>query len=244
MKIGAIIEARMASTRLPGKVLIPIEKKLVIEHLFDRLRHVSLLDDIIVATTTNKLDDQIEDVCRCNDVNFYRGSEEDVMSRVYEASKHFHVDIIVSITADCPLLDPEIVSQCISLFVNNICDYASNTDVRSFPDGMDVQVYYRTTLENSLRLTDDILDHEHVTLHIRKHPELFSIIHFVAPPSLTWPELAVTLDEIPDLQLIEILIKRLGTCNSIFGCREIIELIRSDMQLYELNSDVKRKGDT
>lgn len=244
MKIIATIEARMTSSRLPGKVLLEAAGAPMLAHLVRRLRSVPSLHGIVLATTVNPTDDVLEDFARTVGIGCHRGSEEDVMLRVIGASRSADADVIVEITGDCPIIDSQVVELVIRSYLNNAADYVSNAHVRSYPDGMDVQVFRRETLERSAAMTSDALDHEHVTLHIRNHPELFRPVHVVAPPDLHWPELGLTLDEPGDYALLRHVIEKLGASNPLFGCGQVLALLRAEPKLLELNRGVMRKGDT
>lgn len=244
MKIIATIEARMTSSRLPGKVLLEAAGEPMLAHLVRRLRAVPSLHGIVLATTINPTDDVLEDFARQAGIGCHRGSEDDVMLRVIGAARSANADVIVEITGDCPIIDPEVVELVIRSYLHNTAAYVSNAHVRSYPDGMDVQVFKRETLERSAALTEDALDHEHVTLHIRNHPEIFPAVHVVAPPGLHWPELGLTLDEPGDYALLKHLIETLGPSNPLFGCGSVLSLLRANPKLLELNRGVLRKGDT
>ena len=123
------------------------------------------------------------------------------MERVMKAGKYFKIDIVVGITGDCPLLDHNLISLCLNTYLNNKADYVSNANLRSYPDGMDVQVYSINSLKKSYRMTKSKEDREHVTLHIRNNPMIFSHIHLIAPPDIHWPHLGLTLDELDDYKL-------------------------------------------
>jgi len=242
MKIVATIEARMTSSRMPGKVLLPAAGKPMLEHLINRLQSVPSLDGIVTATTTNRADDELENQSYKLGVGCYRGSEHDVMTRVIEAAESAGADVVVAITGDCPIIDPQIVEQTIRVFIANNADYVSNGHVRSYPDGMDTQVFRLETLKRSAAMTRDPLDHEHVTLHIRNHPEIFSHIHLVAPPELHWPELGLTLDEPRDYELLTKVIEYFETKNPLFGCRDVVQLLRQMPDWVAINDGVVRKG--
>jgi spore coat polysaccharide biosynthesis protein SpsF len=241
-KIIATIEARMTSTRLPGKVLLPAGGKPMLKHLVDRLRQVKSLQAIVLATTVNRADDCLEGFARKEDIACFRGSEEDVMGRVIGAADSVQADIVVEITGDCPVIDPFIVEQTIQMFRHNTCEFASNSLIRSYPDGMDTQVFALETLKRSAALTNDPLDREHVTLHICNHPDLFRHVTLVAPPDLYWPELGLTLDERDDYELLKNLIEYFGPSKSYFSCREIIKLLRTRPEWVAINRGVRRKG--
>ncbi|MDD1664201.1 MAG: glycosyltransferase family protein, partial [Methanomicrobiales archaeon] len=175
MKTAAIIEARMTSTRLPGKVLLPVLGRPLLDHLIERLKRARTLDQIIVATTTNATDDPVEALARNLGCGCFRGSEEDVLERVLSAAHRFGVDLIVEITGDCPLMDPAIVDILVETYRLNRYDYVSNVLERTYPRGMDTQVFPTKVLDEVARLTDDPVDHEHVSLYIYNHPERFSL---------------------------------------------------------------------
>ena len=244
MKIVATIEARMTSSRLPGKVLLPVLGKPMLQHLLERLRAVPSLNDIVLATTTNATDDVLVAFAESQGLRVYCGSEDDVMSRVIGAAEFAAADIVVEITGDCPIIDPDIVEQTIRMFLNHDADYVSNGAIRSYPDGMDTQVFRLDTLKRSAAMTDDTLDREHVTLHIRNHPEIFRKMHLIAPPSLHWPELGLTLDEEADYRFLCKIIETLGPSNPLFGCQEVLALLRQHSEWVEINQAVVRKGDT
>ena len=243
MKIVAIIEARMTSSRLPGKVLMEVLDKPILHYLVSRLKRVQLLDEIVLATTTNSTDDSLVEFANNENIKCYRGSEDDVMARVVGAAESVDADLIVEITGDCPIIDPNIVEQVIQTYINNNVDYVSNAHVRSYPDGMDVQVFSLNVLKKSLNMTDDILDHEHVTLHIRNHPELFSHLNLIAPKKLWWPELGLTLDEKSDFELLKKIMEYFSD-NISFDCYEVVKLLRERPDLVSINQKVVRKGDT
>jgi len=244
MKIIATIEARMTSRRLPGKVLLPASGKPMLEHLGNRLKAVPSLDGIVLATTTNETDDELIEFSKKMGITCYRGSEDDVMTRVIGAAESAGADVIVEITGDCPIIDPQSVEQTIRVFNANQIDYVSNGHVRSYPDGMDTQVFRLETLKLSAAMTNDALDHEHVTLHIRSHPEIFSNLNLVAPPETHWPELGLTLDEPKDYDLLKKIIDHFEPTNLLFSCRDVVQLLRQRPDWVAINQAVIRKGDT
>jgi spore coat polysaccharide biosynthesis protein SpsF len=244
MNIIATIEARMTSSRLPGKVLLPAAGKPMLQHLVNRLRAVPSINGIVLATTINKTDDELEEFSKRVGIGCYRGSENDVMARVIGAGESAGADVIVEITGDCPIIDPQIVEQTIRVFNSNRADYVSNAHIRSFPDGMDVQVFRLETLKRSATMTDNKLDHEHVTLHIRNCPEVFTQFHLVAPPETHWPELGLTLDEPKDYELLKKIIEHFEMTSPLFSCRDIVELLKQRPDWVAINQAVVRKGNT
>lgn len=234
----------MTSSRLPGKVLLPALGQPMLHHLFNRLRAVPSIDDIILATTINAADDILVEFSNGEGVTAYRGSEQDVMARVIGAAEVGGADVIVEITGDCPIIDPDIVEQTVQMFLNNDAAYVSNAHIRSYPDGMDTQVFRLETLKRSAAMTDHPLDHEHVSLHMRNHPELFPQVHLVAPPSLWWPDLGLTLDEEADYRLLKQIIETLGPDDPLFSCHDVILLLRRNPEWVDINRAVVRKGDS
>ncbi len=242
MKIVATIEARMTSSRLPGKVLLEADGLPMLGHLIGRLKKVPSLDAIVVATTVNSQDDVLAAYAASQGVACFRGSEEDVMSRVIGAAESVQADIVVEITGDCPIIDPQVVEQTVRLFLNNPCAYASNVQVRSYPVGMDTQVFRLDTLKKSFAMTAERLDREHVSRHMRLNPDIFPQLHLVASPDMDWPELGLTLDERADYELLKKIIEYFAP-NRLFGCREVIRLLEDvHPEWVELNRTVRRKG--
>ena len=234
----------MTSSRLPGKVLLPALGQPMLHHLFNRLRAVPSIDEIVLATTVNATDDVLVEFAAGEGIAAYRGSEQDVMMRVAGAAESAEADVIVEITGDCPIIDPDIVEQTIQMYLHHDAAYVSNAHVRSHPDGMDTQIFRLETLKRSAAMTDHPLDREHVSLHMRNHPELFPKVHLVAPPSLWWPELGLTLDEEADYRLLKQIIETLGPVDPLFGCLEVIRLLKRNPEWVNINRAVVRKGDT
>ena len=233
----------MTSSRLPGKVMLPVVGKPMLEHLFCRLQAVPSLDGIVLATTTNPVDDVLVTLADHLGIMVFRGSEENVLERVIGAAEIAKADVVVEITGDCPIIDPDIVEQTIQMFLHHEVDYVSNCDIRSYPDGMDTQVFSLDVLKRSAAMTRDRLDQEHVTLPIRRHPNIFSKVHLIAPPSLYWPDLGLTLDEKDDYLFIKMIFDEIGDENVLFGCGDILNLLRHKPELLAINREVRRKGD-
>ena len=239
----ATIEARMTSSRLPGKVLLEANGKPLLSHLIGRLKSVQSIDVICLATTTNVTDDILAKFALDEGISLFRGSEDNVLSRVVGAAESVGADVIVEITGDCPIIDPDIIEQAIQTYHKNKLDYVSNVKILSYPVGMDVQVFSLAVLKRSESMTSDVLDLEHVASHIRRNPEIFSHLNMVAPPSLHWPELGLTLDEQGDYLLIKKIIEYFGNENELFSCSEVVALLRSNADWISINSHVVRKGD-
>lgn len=240
--VVAIVEARMTSSRLPGKHMLLANGKPMIEHLINRLKQVPSLDEIVMATTVNETDEPLVVLAKKLDIACFRGSEEDVMSRVIGAADSVNADIIAEITGDCVIIDPLVVEQSIQMFLSNKCAYLNNAAISSYPGGMNTQVYELKSLKKTASMTEDPLDHEHVTSHIFRNPDLFPPLYLVAPPDLHWPELKLELDESVDYELLRRIIEYFGDENPYFSCKEVIELLRAKPDWVKINSNVERKG--
>ena len=240
-RIAATVECRMGSSRLPGKVLMRACGKPMLELLAERLAKIPQVDAIVLATTTAPGDDPIVELAGKLGLACFRGSEEDVLSRVLGAARSAEADLILEITGDCPLNDPEIAGQVIDLYLRNDCDYASNVDPLTFPIGMDAQVFSTELLALADREGQTQEDREHVSWFIRKNPERFRKLHLPAPLTLHWPELAVTLDEKEDFELIKRIFEELYPKDPDFSCYDILRLLREKPELLEINKNIVRK---
>ena len=233
-KTVAIIQARMASTRLPGKVLQDIAGKPMLQRVADRVRRAKLLDQVVVATSENPSDDLIENFCKANGVDCFRGSEEDVLDRYFQAALRFQADVIVRVTADCPLIDPEIIEKVVVTFRNGAFDYVSNFLHRSFPDGLDTEVFSHLTLTRAWREARWKSEREHVTSYIYRHPELFQLGNVTSPNNDS--DLRWTVDRPQDLEFVRAIYQMLR--ERPFGMDDVLALLRQDPQLQELNSGI------
>lgn len=240
MRIVATIEARMLSTRLPGKVLLPILGRPMLELMIERLRRVPQLDAIVIATTSDPSCDPIEELAQRVGVGCFRGSEDDVLERVLFAARSAQADVIVELTADCPLIDPELTTQAIAAFQSADVDYASNCLQEPFPRGLDVQVFSMAVLEEVARLTKDPSDREHVSLYIYEHPERYRLLGVPAGPAEA-ADLRLTVDTPADFELVTRIFERLYPVNPHFGLKEILELFCQQPELRRMNADVQQK---
>ncbi|MBI2644468.1 MAG: glycosyltransferase family protein [Candidatus Wildermuthbacteria bacterium] len=234
--VGAIIQARMGATRLPGKVLKILGDKPVLEHVIERVKRVPSCDKIVLATTTGQDNDALEKLGRNLGVDVYRGSEKDVLDRYYQAAKQFNIDIIVRITADCPCLDPQIVQETIDLYRKSNYDHVSNVQPPSLPDGLDAEVFSFQALEKAWREARDPLEREHVSLYLVRHPELFSHGNYVYPQDFS--HLRLTLDEEADYLLLQEVFRELYPSNPWFGLQEIAQLFTRRPELININQHV------
>jgi spore coat polysaccharide biosynthesis protein SpsF (cytidylyltransferase family) len=217
LKTMLITQARTGSTRLPGKVLLEINGKSLLQIHLDRLKQCTKISEIIVATTINKEDQIIFDRAVSWGFESYRGSESDVLDRFYQAVKDKNADWIVRVTSDCPLIDPELVDQVVAFAQENDCDYASNGLIENYPDGQDIEVFKFSALQLAWKNAKLNSEREHVTPYIRNHSdfnngEIFTALNFVCPEDFS--TIRMTVDEPADFDLIKILIDNLGTKES------------------------------
>ncbi|MEM1689053.1 MAG: glycosyltransferase family protein [Candidatus Hadarchaeales archaeon] len=235
-KTVAIIQARVGSTRLPGKVLKEICGKPMLWYVIERVKRAKLINEIVVATTTNAEDDEIVKIAEQCRVKTFRGSEDDVLDRYYRAAKEFKADVVVRITADCPLIDPEIVDKTVEFFLKGDFDYVSNTVRPTFPDGLDVEVFSFDALKKAWENATKLSEREHVTPYIRKHPEKFKIGSFEAEHDLS--HLRWTVDREEDLRFVREVYERIG--KEIFHMQDVLELLKEHPELAEINRGIKR----
>ena len=240
----AIVQARMGSSRLPGKVMLDICGKPVLWHIVERLKRSKRIDEIIIATSENIENDRIREFCIEESISNYSGCENDVLDRFYQANKIIAIgneDSIVRITADCPLIDPEIIDRVIEMHKDKKADYTSNVIKPSFPDGLDCEVMGFSALTDSWINAKLKSEREHVTLYIKNHPELFhieSLENDVNLSSLRW-----TLDEPEDYILIKEIYKNLYKDTKGFVTADIINLIDNNPALKTINSmHVRNEG--
>jgi spore coat polysaccharide biosynthesis protein SpsF len=236
MRMVAIIQARMTSTRLPGKIMMDIAGRPLIDHVVKRAQQAQTLDLVTVATTDCLADDRVEQYCSEASIPCFRGSEEDVLDRYYRAALHFKADVIVRLTADCPLMDPAVVDQLVRTFRRGDYDYVSNTIEPTYPDGLDAEVFGRHALERTWREARLKSDRGHVTPYIRKHPELFRLKNVRYTEDLSafrW-----TVDEPKDLELVRTVYSHFGLMP--FGMPEVLEFLRKNPELGRLNAGIGR----
>lgn len=240
-RFKATIEARMTSSRLPGKVLALVEGKPVLELMIERLRYVREIDGIVIATTFNSTDDPVEALGKRLGVDVFRGSEEDVLGRLVQATRVHKVETLVQLTGDCPLIDPKVVSRVIQHYLSAGVDYVSNALTRSYPIGMDTQVYAASVLHDVVTRVDQPRFREHPSLYIYKHPQRYSLSNVQAPPSETRPELRLTLDTPEDLAVIRKVFAELYPNRTDFSVAEMIAYLEANPDIARINASVKHR---
>lgn len=235
-KVVASIEARMTSTRLPGKVLADVAGRPALTRLLARLRRCTTLDDIVLATTVNPADDVLVDWAQREGVAVFRGSEDDVLGRVVAAQHSRQGEIVVEICGDCILTDPQIVDLGVTTFLAHDCALVSNNFEPGYPQGIAVDVARLTDLEAVARTVEDPVAHEHVLLYLFEHPEQYPAIHLQPPAVWRDPELRTQLDYPEDLRFIDAVYQRLEPRHGDdFGIRELLALVAREPALREIN---------
>lgn len=241
-KVVATIEARMSSTRLPNKVMLPILGRPLLERLIERVKRSELVDEIVIAATVNPADDPIIKLAKKVKIGWYRGSEDDVLERVLEAAKKYQGDIIVELTGDCPLIDPTQIDEGVNLLKKGSYDYVANsTIVQTVPRGFDVQVFPTAILQKVAQLTDDPYDHEHVSLYIYEHPKKFSLKVFGPSKKERRIDLRLTVDVEKDLELVRRIFRLLYVKKPNFSYQDVIDLFKTYSGLKKINKGVEHK---
>jgi spore coat polysaccharide biosynthesis protein SpsF (cytidylyltransferase family) len=239
MKTVAIIQARMSSTRLPHKVLMDLGGQTVLARVIRRLSRSRMVSVFIVATTDLQVDDAIVRECQILGVSCFRGSEHDVLDRFYRAAQAVYAGSVVRITSDCPLIDAELVDDTVQIFEEQQADYASNVFPRTYPRGLDAEVFTMAALDRVWRQARAPHQREHVTPYFYEHPESFRLAF--ARSEADYSTYRWTLDTAEDLELLRSIYARFGNHDN-FGWREVVTLMEREPELAELNTHVIQKS--
>jgi spore coat polysaccharide biosynthesis protein SpsF (cytidylyltransferase family) len=237
MTTVAIIQVRMTSSRLPGKVLAMVAGQPLLYHVVRRARRARTLDMVVVATTDGPADDGVARLCEDSSVPYFRGSEDDVLDRYYQAANAFKADVIVRLTADCPLLDPAVIDKVVREFQSGSYDYVSNTIIPTYPDGLDTEVFLHSTLKRAWQEARLKSEREHVTPYIWKQPALFRLLNVENEPDLS--ALRWTVDEPQDLEFVRRVYSCMGSVPD-FGMQEVLDLLHSHPELKDVNAGFER----
>ncbi len=240
MKKVCIVQTRMGSTRLSGKVMKDLCGKPVIWHVIDRLKRCNNIDLIVIATTTNEQDNIIEEYVKALDdekIKIYRGSEDDVLTRYFEAAERENADLIIRVTSDCPLIDPEITDRIIEAAVKSQT-YTSNVGLRTFPRGFDTEVFTFQLLKDAFENAETAVEREHVTPYIKEKTKDVAVnISNINDYSLhRW-----TLDTEEDYTLIRKIYEKLWPNNREFLLKDILDLFKKEPELFQINAHIQQK---
>jgi spore coat polysaccharide biosynthesis protein SpsF len=239
LRVVAIIQARMGSTRLPGKVLRDIRGASMLARVVNRARKSNLLDEILVATTTEPHDDSIVAACQFLGTPVFRGSQEDVLDRYYRAAVAYKAEAVVRITSDCPLIDSEIVDRVVRSFLEENPDYASNTLIRSYPRGLDAEVMTMAALTKAWGQSRELYHRVHVTPYIYQNPSLFRLLPVKGEEDFS--DYRWTVDTPEDLGFIVAVYARLGDREN-FTWGDVLRVLSREPGLVSLNNHVQQKA--
>lgn len=223
MWVSAIIQARVGSTRLPGKVLKEICGKPVLVHVLDRIKRASAIDEIIVATTDKEKDDIIVNISEGENVKVYRGSEYDVLKRYYMAAQYFHSDVIVRITSDNPLTDYRLIDKIVENLILQKADYSCNNMPPTYPYGLDCECFSFNALKKAFENAKKDFEREHVTPYIRQNRDMFSMVNLKSDED--YSHLRLTLDTLKDYEFIKNVYENLYYKNREFTTEDVINFL-------------------
>jgi len=240
-KIVLIVQARMGATRLFGKPLNRVLEKPLLSYQIERLRRAKKVDEIVIATTDKAQDQEIVNLCVLEGVPVFRGSEDDVLDRYYQAAKAYQAEVVIRVTGDCPLIDPKIIDEVVDFYLSKLppCDYVSNSLERTYPRGLDVEIFSFQVLDKAFHQAKKPEEREHVTLYFYEHPESFSLGSFkqaVDQSHLRW-----TVDTEEDFELISLIIKSLYPTKPNFTTEDILEQLQKHPEWASINAHIKQK---
>lgn len=242
MKVNAFIQARMSSSRLPGKVLTNIVDKPMLQHIVERLRNAKMINEVVVLTSNEHSDDAISTFCDSHHIACFRGSLNDVLNRFYMASQIYPADHIVRITADCPLVDSELVDDIVAKHLAAKADFTSNCHPAMYPDGLDVEVMKASALHSAQSQADTAHQREHVTPFLFTHQEQFLCVNYDAPTEL--PLLRLTVDHPEDLTLIKKIYSVLYPLDTNFNLQKTLNLLAENPTWLDDNKQFSRNEAT
>lgn len=241
MKIGAIIQARMGSSRLPEKVMKELQGKTVLAHVIERVEQSKLVDEIIIATTLEPEDEVIEKEALKIGVKVFRGSETDVLARYYYAARENKIDVIVRITSDCPLIDPRVIDEIVNFYIRHNYHIVSNAGAelsnRTYPRGLDTEVFSFKDLEEAFEKADELYQREHVTPYIYEN----SKEQYYYKNGVNYSKYRWTLDTEADWELISEVYNHLYRGKHDFYLEQVIELFEKLPDLYKINAHIEQK---
>jgi spore coat polysaccharide biosynthesis protein SpsF len=247
MSIQATIQVRLNSTRLPGKVLKPILGKPLLWYQVERLKRSKLIDNIIIATSTNKSDDALVDFAKTYNLDYFRGSESDVLDRIASCIDTFKIDTHVEFLGDSPLADPELIDHIISTYLENkeTVDFVSNDLKVTYPPGLEIKAYRANCLtEQNGELDKNDPLREHVALHIVSKPNRYRLLNIEAPKEHHNPELYLEVDTQSDFEVIQTIIEALYPDNPNFSTVDIINFVNKNPSLIQKSQETERRWKT
>lgn len=243
LQVVLIVQARMGSSRLPGKSLMKVMDKPLLYYLVERIQRCKNVDKIVIATSENPKDQTIVDFCSTQNLNIFKGSEEDVLDRYYKAAKIYNADAVVRITGDCPLIDPAIIDYAIEFYLNRYPEFEHVSNVlsgtRTYPRGMDVEVFSYKSLEEAAFQSKTLDEREHVTPYIYNHPEKFKLASIIRAPDMS--HIRWTVDTEEDFNLISLMLKTIYPTNPRFTIHDLLTEFTKHPEWAKINAHIKQK---
>lgn len=236
MSVIAMIQARLSSSRLPGKVLEPVAGEPMLWRMVERVRHARQIHRVVVLTSREPQDDPLVGFCHERGIDCFRGSLNDVLGRYWQATQHYQATHVVRLTADCPLIDPEVIDAVVAKHLAENNDYTSNCLQYSLPDGLDVEVVSAKTLETIARVANRMSEREHVTLRIRQYDQEYKVGSWMADQDLSGKRW--TVDYRQDLEFVRRVFERLYPVNPDFRLKDILALLAREPDLECINPDI------
>ena len=236
-KVVTVIQARSLSTRLPGKIFLPLLGVPLLVRMVDRVRAAKLTGEVVVATTIDPVDDRTYELCRTHSIACFRGHPTDLLDRHYQCAKTYRADVVLKIPSDCPLVDPEIIDRVIGMFLQDDVDFVSNLHPASYPDGQDVEVFSLAALERAWSEATLDFEREHTTPFIWEHPEHFRVRNVIWETGLDMSMThRLTIDYPEDYEAVRRIFERLFPERSNFGLAEIMDLLQMEPAIKLVNS--------
>lgn len=241
MKAAAIIQARMSSSRLPGKVLMELGNRPMLQLVIERLQRSANLSDIIVATSGEEADEPIVDLCETLNIPVARGSRDDVLSRFSGALHLTGADAVVRVTADCPLIDSALIDKALAVFEAERPDHLSCGSDGGYPRGINAEIIARAALELAAREAAEPFEREHVTPFLYTRPDRFRLVNMQAPQELRRPDYRVTVDEPADMAMVRALVAGIGGDPLAISLSDIIAFLDEHPEVAAMNGGVYQK---
>jgi spore coat polysaccharide biosynthesis protein SpsF len=232
----------MTSTRLPGKILMPLYGKPVMQHMIERHRRSTYTDQVVVATTSNTEDDPVVELCEQLQCPYFRGSEDDVLGRVVGAGEKYAAEVLVQGMADSPLVDWRIIDHVLELLVSGDHDCATNEMEEPFPDGFDMRAYRFAALREAAQYDHGSMYREHAGYSIRSRPERYKLVHWHAEGVMRWPGLRLTLDTEEDYRVISAVYDALYPHDEDFSAADVLAFLKTRPDIVAINSAIQQKS--
>lgn len=237
-----IIQARLGSTRLPKKILMKVNGRPLLSCMIERVKRAGKVDRIVIAATASHLDSQVETFCKDENVECFRGNEEDVLDRYYNCAQQIGAKVIVRLTSDCPLIDPAVIDEVVNCYLENSFkyDFVANTvpPPGTYPDGMDVEVFSFDLMEKAWKNAKKPSEREHVTFYFWKNPDLFKVYRYDLKTDLSKYRLTIDYEE--DYLLIKKIIEHFHDDKLLFTMEDIIAFLKSNPDIAEINQHIER----